>query len=66
MRRPWFAHVPMISLLDEKTNCRKPYPLSWEEQSILFTELPEHLQRMAMFKLNTGCLEQDVCKPRWD
>ena len=56
----------MISLLDEKTNCRKPYPLSLEEQSILFTELPAHLQRMAMFKLNSGCHEQDVCKLRWD
>lgn len=56
----------MISLLDEKTNCRKPYPLSWEEQSILFAELPPHLQTMAMFKVNTGCREQEVCKLQWD
>ena len=32
-RRPLLDVVPMISLLDEKTNSRKPYPLSWEEQS---------------------------------
>jgi integrase len=61
-RRPWLDVVPMISLLDEKTNCRKPYPLSWEEQSILFAELPAHLQTMALFKVNTGCREQEVCK----
>ena len=65
-RRPWLDVVPMISLLDEKTNCRKPYPLSWEEQSILFAELPAHLQAMAMFKVNTGCREQEVCKLQWD
>ena len=65
-KRPWLESVPMISMLDEKTNCRKPYPLSWEEQSVLFAELPAHLQRMAMFKVNTGCREQEVCKLRWD
>ena len=65
-RRPWLDVVPMISLLDEKTTCRKPYPLSWEEQSILFAELPAHLQTMAMFKVNTGCREQEVCKLQWD
>ncbi|WP_244165845.1 tyrosine-type recombinase/integrase [Pseudomonas abietaniphila] len=65
-RRPWLDVVPMISLLDEKTNSRKPYPLSWDEQSILFAELPAHLQTMAMFKVNTGCREQEVCKLQWD
>ncbi|NWE69007.1 tyrosine-type recombinase/integrase [Pseudomonas gingeri] len=65
-RHPWLDTVPMISLLDEKTNSRKPYPLSWEEQSILFAELPAHLQTMAMFKVNTGCREQEVCKLQWD
>ena len=65
-KRPWLESVPMISMLDEKTNSRKPYPLSWEEQSVLFGELPAHLQRMAMFKVNTGCREQEVCKLRWD
>lgn len=65
-RRPWLDVVPMISLLDEKTNSRKPYPLSWEEQSILFSELPAHLQIMGMFKVNTGCREQEVCKLQWD
>lgn len=65
-RRPWLDVVPMISLRDEKSTSRKPYPLSWEEQSILFAELPAHLQTMAMFKVNTGCREQEVCKLQWD
>ena len=43
-----------------------PYPLSWEEQSTLFQALPDHLARMCLFKVNTGCREQVVCKLRWD
>jgi integrase len=56
----------MLTKLEEKTSSRKPYPLSWEEQSILFAELPHHLKVMAAFKVNTGCREQEVCKLRWD
>ncbi|USS57938.1 tyrosine-type recombinase/integrase [Pseudomonas kermanshahensis] len=65
-RRPWLDSVPLLTKLDEKKSSRQPYPMSWEEQSILFGELPDHLQRMALFKVNTGCREQEVCKLRWD
>ncbi len=64
-KRPWLDTVPMIELLSGKT-ARKPYPLSWDEQAILFNELPGHLKRMALYKVNTGCREQEVCKLRWD
>lgn len=65
-RRPWLDSVPMLKKLEEKKSSRKPYPMSWEEQSILFGELSGHLQTMALFKVNTGCREQEVCKLRWD
>jgi integrase len=65
-RRPWLDSVPMLRKLEEKKSSRKPYPMSWEEQSILFGQLPGHLQTMALFKVNTGCREQEVCKLRWD
>ena len=45
---------------------RKPYPISWEEQRQLFAEMPEHLQAMALFAVNTGCREQEVCQLEWD
>ena len=64
-RRPWLDSVPMLTKLEEKKSSRKPYPMSWEEQSILFAELPAHLQTMALFKVNTGCREQEVCKLHW-
>ncbi|MFO3723162.1 tyrosine-type recombinase/integrase [Pseudomonas sp. HLMP] len=65
-RRPWLDSIPLLAKLEEKRSSRKPYPLSWDEQSILFGELPDHLHRMALFKVNTGCREQEVCKLRWD
>ncbi|WP_429942322.1 tyrosine-type recombinase/integrase [Achromobacter xylosoxidans] len=64
-RRPWLSVVPMIEMLSEKSR-RQPYPLSWEEQAMLFKELPDHLQAMALYKVNTGCREQEVCKLRWE
>ncbi|MBP3996704.1 tyrosine-type recombinase/integrase [Pseudomonas koreensis] len=65
-KRPWLDSVPMISMLEERKASRKPYPLSWEEQSILFSEIPDHLLRMSLYKVNTGCREQEVCKLQWD
>lgn len=65
-RRPWLDSVPLLTKLEEKKASRKPYPLSWDEQSALFAELPDHLHRMALYKVNTGCREQEVCKLRWD
>lgn len=56
-KRPWLS-VPMISMLEEKKSSGNPYPMSWEEQAILFLELPDHLLRMALHKVNTGCREQ--------
>lgn len=55
----------MLAKLDLKKKVRERYPMTWEEQSILFGELPAHLQAMALFKVNTGTREQEVCKLRW-
>ena len=65
-KRPWLDVVPMITKLEEKKTSRSPYPMSWEEQSILFAELPDHLRRMALYKVNSGSREQEVVKLRWD
>lgn len=61
----WLAAAPKIKLL-AVTDARKPYPLSWEEQTALFSELPAHIARMALFKVNTGCREAEVCGLRWE
>ena len=61
----WLAVAPKIKLL-AVNDARKPYPLSWEEQTLLFQALPPHLQPMALFKVNTGCRDAEVCHLRWD
>ena len=61
----WLAHAPKIKLLPEP-DLRKPYPLSWEEQDRLFDKLPSYLRQMALFAVNTGCRNQEVCNLRWE
>ncbi|KTD21577.1 integrase [Legionella londiniensis] len=61
----WLSMAPKIKLLPEH-DLRKPYPLNWDEQLRLFAELPEHLRDMALFAVNTGCREQEVCQLQWD
>ena len=61
----WLVHAPKIKLLREDDKA-EPYPLSWGEQERLFSELPEHLAGMALFKVNTGCRDQEVCNLRWE
>lgn len=61
----WLEHPPRIKLLPVR-DARQPYPLSWEEQRRLFQALPKHLAQMALFKVNTGTRDQEVCQLRWD
>ena len=62
--RKWLRTAPVVTLLPE-SQTREPYPLSWQEQEYLLRELPGHLQRMSLFKVNTGTREQEVCQLRW-
>jgi integrase len=61
----WLDRAPHITMLPER-NRRSAYPLSWEEQGYLLRALPKHLATMALYKMNTGCREQEVCRLRWD
>jgi len=61
----WLAAAPKIKLLPEH-DARKPYPLDWEEQDRLFAKLPIHLREMALFAVNTGCRDGEICKLRWE
>ena len=61
----WLLTAPKIKLLPEN-DAKVIFPLTWDEQDRLFNELPEHLIRMARFKVNTGCREQEVCGLRWE
>jgi len=61
----WLVTAPKIKLLKE-TDKRKPFPLNWDEQNKLFQELPPHLAKMALFAVNTGCRDREICGLRWE
>ena len=71
---PWAAGPPGLTWLGRPSRIkllpnhhkRPPYPLSWDEQARLFTELPPHLREMALFAVNTGCRDGEVCNLRWE
>jgi integrase len=56
----WLVEMPMIEY-QRKYNKRLPYPLDWEEQKLLFSELATHLRTMALFDVNTGLRDQELC-----
>jgi hypothetical protein len=61
----WLERAPKIKLFPV-IDARPPYPLSTDEQALLFQEVPEHLARIALFKVNSGCREQEVCGLKWE
>lgn len=60
----YLATAPLLSPV--RGESRKPYPLSWEEERRLLQELPPHLERMALFDLNTGLRDQELCSLSWE
>jgi integrase len=62
--RPWLDAPPLIQM-QRDPNKREPYPLSIDQQRLLFSELTGHFARMALFKVNTGLREQEVVNLRW-
>ena len=61
----WLDKAPKIKLLPLDDQ-RQPHSLTWEEQDQLFALLPVYLRRMALFKVNTGLRDQEVCRLQWD
>ncbi|OGA03077.1 MAG: hypothetical protein A3H35_03640 [Betaproteobacteria bacterium RIFCSPLOWO2_02_FULL_62_17] len=60
----WLQTAPLITV-ERNRGARKAYPLSWEEQDLLFGELPDLNREMAIFKVNTGMRDQEVCSLQW-
>lgn len=60
----WLGQVPFVnSNLPHKK--RPPYPLSWDEQRLFFSELVPHLQTMAMFVVESGTRDEEICALEW-
>ena len=61
---PWLDAVPpLITMLPESP--RSPYPITWDEQDRLLRKLPAHLATMALFAVNTGLRDSNLCGLQW-
>jgi integrase len=59
----YLDEAPLIGQV--KGAARKPYPLEWTEQRRLLAELPPHLERVALFDVNTGLRSAEMCGLKW-
>lgn len=60
----WLERAPDVPSIT--VDARQPRPINWAEQEALFKALPGYMARMAMFAVNTGCRDQEVCGLRWE
>ena len=61
----WLLAAPKIKLLPTATS-EQPYPLNWDEQPRLFGSCPTIWPQMALFAVNTGCRDGEICNLRWE
>lgn len=61
---PWLEHTPSLTLLNEFDK-RPPRPISWAEQRVFLPTMPPHLEKMALFDLNTGLREDPLVNLSW-
>ena len=62
---PWLKQAPPFITMEEE-DPRLAHPLSWDEQDLLFSVLPKHLVNMALFAVNSGLRDENVCGLRWE
>jgi integrase len=60
----WLEFAPKLTLLDE-SDSRPPRPISWAEQRAFLPVMPPHLEKMALFDLNTGLREDPLVHLSW-
>jgi len=62
--RPYIDTAPLLRR-EKGPVVHVPYPLSWDEQRRLFGELPAHRAEAALFAVNTGLRQEELCALRW-
>lgn len=61
----WLDRAPRFKT-EDLGDRRPPRPITWEEQAALLGALPPHLERMALFILNTGARDWGACHLQWE
>jgi len=61
--KPWLDTMPILPKIEGAK--RKPRPISFDEQEALLKAIPDYLAEMALFALNTGLRDQEICGMKW-
>jgi integrase len=61
---PYVDTAPLLQRVPG--SARRPTILSWDAQRVLLRELPTRQAEMALFALNTGLRQEELCGLRWD
>ena len=61
---PWLKQAPPLITMEVESP-RSAYPITGEEQDAIFKLLPGHLATMALFAVNSGLRDGNVCGLRW-
>lgn len=64
--RPCLEHAIKLVYESKDNDASIPYPLTQDEQKNLFKNLPEYLEKMCIFGVNTGVRVQGICNLKWD
>ncbi|WP_262964335.1 tyrosine-type recombinase/integrase [Methylobacter psychrophilus] len=64
--RPCLEHAIKLVYESKDNDASIPYPLTQNEQKDLFKNLPEYLEKMCIFGVNTGVRVQGICNLKWD
>jgi integrase len=62
--RRWVEFPPKIDLINNDDEAGG-YPLTFDQQHVLFERLPEHVKRMAKFGVNAGPRERSIIRLKW-
>ena len=62
---PWLPIASPLLDMPKSPHARSTYLLAWDGQRLLFWRLPRHLAEMALFKVNAGTRESEVCALQW-
>lgn len=60
----WLAQAPFINANLPHAK-RLPYPLDWDEERLLSSELAAHLEIMGKFCVNSGTRDEEMCALEW-
>lgn len=63
---PYLQNPPKLNLPSLQGKQRRPRPISRAEEARLVAELPDHLQAMAIFAVNTGARDHVIVNLRWE